>query len=740
MRWPALCLALVFAGTATGRAEGRPARVEEPAKTDPVDPTKVLDVSPTPAGTVALLPTSARRYAQARRLLARGKPAQALAALRGSQAQLIDDRESLLKGDALLALGNKDQAKEQYLHALSVAQIRSVAVGAARGLVDVLGQLGERDQQLLYLDALLAEKWIPRRSDLQYRRAEVLVALSREEEAANVCWRILLDHPSGAAAKKAQQLLERLKRKGIKTPVTSSSLELVRIKNLVSAGAFSEGERALDALAKKVPAMGTEVELERAELCRRRHQKSAEQEVLEHLLAKNTLSGGTETKVLARLGRIAMAKDDDKAAIDYFDRLRAKYPADRDAIEGQYLAGWIPYNAGNFEESTRRMLEFAEEHPRAERRTEALWFAGWAAYLDKRDGLARRSFQQILEDHPQSTLAPTAHYWLGRIQNRAGDTDKAREEYREVLKVAPLSYYGFWSMERLRELGEETVLTAPPPEPTPPSLAKLVEMLGVSRPVLIDRAVALHAAGLQNDALDELTACASYLRRGRDTKGRTMVADLLDRLGAHNLAFRVALLIAQDGAELVTGEPWAWRAWRHAYPRAFPDEVAYASKAHQVDDALILSIMRTESHFRPNVTSPVGARGLMQLMPATADRIGKRVKGGRSHSARFRDPRSNVWLGAWYLGTLMARYGNRIELAAGAYNAGPGAMDEWVKSYEGMPMDEFVERIPYRETRRYVRRVMETYLIYLRLSGQALPKLDTTVSKMSLTEAEGVSF
>lgn len=722
---------LILIGSAP--AQARPNQTDKTSAPASVDPARVLDVQTLPARSKKLIPASARRYAHAKRLLGQGKPAQALEALKGSKGDLLADREALLRGDALLALGSKKQAKQAYLRALEKAQIKSVSIGAARGLVNVLGQLDERDLQLLYLDALLAERGIPRRPSLVYQRAQVLDALGRRDEAASAYWRILLDFPKASVASHASRALERLKRKGVDIPATNARLELARIRNLVSSSAYRDAERAMEALANKVPALREEIELERAHMYRRRRLKGEERRVLEGLL-KGGLSGRTEAKVLARLGRLAMSRDEDDKAIAYFDRLREKYPADRETVEAQYLAGWIPYNAGNYDEATRRMLEFADEHPRSKRRTEALWFAGWSAYLAKKDGRARRSFEQLLEEHPESSLAPHARYWIGRIHHRNKALDRAKQEYREVLKLAPLSYYGFWSMERLAELGEETVLTPPPPVAPPARIRRVVEMLGSSRPILIDRAIALHAADMKNEALEELSASARYLRRGRDYRGRTMVADLLHRLGAHNLAFRVAILIAQDGGDLVSGEPYAWRAWRHAYPRAFETDVLSASKQHEVDDELILSIMRTESHFRPWVRSRVGARGLMQLMPNTAKRIGRIAKGGRSHAARYKNPRSNVWLGTWYLGNLLERYDANLGMAAGAYNAGPSAMDDWVKRFQGMPFDEFVERIPYRETRRYTRRVLETYMVYRLLKGEKPFKLANVVKAIDPPE------
>ena len=196
-----------------------------------------------------------------------------------------------------------------------------------------------------------------------------------------------------------------------------------------------------------------------------------------------------------------------------------------------------------------------------------------------------------MQDHPTSSLVPHARYWLGRIHHKHGDLVAAKNEYREVLRAKPLSYYGFWSMARLGELGEVTVLEAPPPDPKKASLPQAIALLGADRPINVDRAIALHRAGLDRETLEELTAVDDALRKVRNTRGRTMLADLLHTLGAHHLAFRIGMRITDDGGDLETGEPYAWRAWRHAYPRAFEEHVDTASKQHEVDEDLILSLI-----------------------------------------------------------------------------------------------------------------------------------------------------
>lgn len=702
------------------------------------DPAALIAYEHRTADRVTPLPGSARPFAEAKRQLARGEPKAALDALKGAPTGLLRDRVALLRGDALLALGKTKAAEKAYLEAIAQARVESVALLGARGLVDVYRQLDAPQRELDYVEALLSVRRISRRPSLMMRRAAVLRRLGRLEEAGQVAWRVLLDYPTARDAKEAEALLSRLAKRGVELPSSSARIELARIRNLIASRAWTRAEQAIEALEAANPKLSRALDMKRAELAKRQRRRAEETEILLKL-KKDGLTDDDGPAILYRLGHLALNLDDNPAALRYFDELEAKYPDSDEADRGAYLAGWIPYNDGDYEEATRRMLAFAAARPRSGKVTEALWWAGWSAYVGKDHGRARRAFEQLIEDHPTSGLVPHARYWIGRIRQQANEPELARAAYRAVLESAPMSYYGFWSAARLEELGETTVLSPPPPSPPPASLREVLARLGASRPTNIDRGILLFAAGLEDETREELTEAGRFLRKVRDTEGRTMVADMLRQLGAHHMAFRIAARITADGAELERGEPWSWRAWRHAYPLAFEDEVKAAAKAHDVDPHLVLSIMRTESHYRPGARSPVGARGLMQLMPRTARLIGRKADGGRRHAARYRHPESNVWLGAWYVARLLERFEGQLPAAIGSYNGGPRAMEGWLDELDGRPIDEFVERIPYRETRRYVRRVLETLMIYRRLYGGDLPKLVAHIRDVD-PEAGAVRF
>ncbi|MBI2376509.1 MAG: transglycosylase SLT domain-containing protein [Deltaproteobacteria bacterium] len=680
----------------------------------------------TSSGALPLAIPPAKAFATAHALLSRGDAAGALAALKKSEGLLLD-REALVRADAFMALGRKQEALQAYKDAYRLAQLASVRLAAARGLVSVLGQIGAPDAQLVVLDALLGRKrTVVNRAGLLLERALILEKLGQSERASDEAWRILLDFPGSKLAQQAEALMKRMAQKGVKPPATSARIELLRIQNLVRAGSLTAAQKALDELEKKAPELKKRIVLERAGVFREQKKPDEEEATLKKLYEAG-LEEVDGAQVLERLGQLLMNRNDNDGAVAMFDELAKRYPKSKRSADAQYLAAWLPYNSGNFKEAAGRFLRFAEQFKKWDRRPEALWFAGWSAFLGNDFALARRAFSQLLEEHPTSEMISWCRYWIGRIKELEGDKVGAKDKYKEVLRAAPLTYYGAWASMRLERLGERIEMIAPK-DTKRSTLEDALVLLGRDRPILVDRAIALFGAGLSNLAVEELDEASQQLARIRDHKSRVVVAEMLETLGAHYQAFRLATAITQDGADLLNGEPYAWRAWRLAYPQAFWNEVQTAAKTHGVDPYFILSIMRTESHFRPNVKSRVGARGLMQLMPDTARTIGKRAKGARAHAARYTQPASNIWLGAWYLRQLLDRYQNQPALAAGAYNAGPAVMDRWVALNEGKALDAFIESASYRETRRYMRRVMETYAVYRRLGSGPLPDLSYVVT------------
>ncbi len=214
----------------------------------------------------------------------------------------------------------------------------------------------------------------------------------------------------------------------------------------------------------------------------------------------------------------------------------------------------------------------------------------------------------------------------------------------------------------------------------------------------------------------------------RDAALSATAAELARHAGDYHRAFQLGLfrLGGLDGAADL------------AFPEAFRGEVREAAARFSVDPHFVWSIMRQESGFRPAVRSPAAAVGLMQILPVTARRIAPLLERPETDAERLADPRVNVTYGAWYLNALLQRFGGSVALAAAAYNGGPGAVARWMAepARKDLPLDEFVESIPYRETRHYVKKVVANLQTYRLVHGG--PPLELRESLPPLTE--GVDF
>src|SRR5262249_17380508 len=155
--------------------------------------------------------------------------------------------------------------------------------------------------------------------------------------------------------------------------------------------------------------------------------------------------------------------------------------------------------------------------------------------------------------------------------------------------------------------------------------------------------------------------------------------------------------------------------WTMLYPRAFWTEVLEQSTRLRLNPYLVLSMMRQESAFDPTAVSPADARGLMQLLPATAQEVASRVTADQVSMEQLHTPAVNIALGTRYLADLLTRYQGNVVLALAAYNAGPGHVTRWLAQWPTLPMEEWIEHIPFDETRAYVKLVLRNLAMYERL-------------------------
>ncbi len=160
-------------------------------------------------------------------------------------------------------------------------------------------------------------------------------------------------------------------------------------------------------------------------------------------------------------------------------------------------------------------------------------------------------------------------------------------------------------------------------------------------------------------------------------------------------------------------DPEANAGWRQNHPLAYGEMVWELCEVLDLDPMLIFALMRQESTYHPTIVSPAGAIGVMQIMPGTGSKVAALSGYFPYHPDGLTDPATNIYFGIWYLSRLNARYDGQFPLAVGSYNGGPHNIGRWLRSKQGIGLEEFVEEIPFNETRGYVKKVVRNYAMYL---------------------------
>lgn len=250
----------------------------------------------------------------------------------------------------------------------------------------------------------------------------------------------------------------------------------------------------------------------------------------------------------------------------------------------------------------------------------------------------------------------------------------------------------------------------------------------------LDRVRLLYAIGMNEETRWELQNLESLVRNSQDR--RTMMSEL-HRMGRWDRSSTLGELTF-GGARLRGGLDGARDLWEYAYPKAWPDYVITSAKAFSVPEDMVWSIMRAESQYRAEARSPVGAMGLMQIMPFTGERIAKDLLGrGAFQPADLQEPEINVKFGARYLQRLSEKFNGSLPLVAAGYNAGPHRVQNWLKGFGALRMDEFIEHIPFVETRNYVKKVSRNFQIYRLLYRDDKGSLNWLVKPVGVSPDNG---
>jgi soluble lytic murein transglycosylase len=387
-------------------------------------------------------------------------------------------------------------------------------------------------------------------------------------------------------------------------------------------------------------------------------------------------------------------------------------PSSHWAESALFLAGnyyWVQLDR---DRATNYYKRLEENFPTSPNATAAQWRVAWAMVL-KRQPEAAAALQDHLRRFPGSPYTPDALYWLGRLAEEAGTAPLARGYYAKLAARYPQNYFETQASARVRALGPgpseiADVLASIPGVAAIPKLDGPIPLDAVNRQA---RADALRTIGF--DASAELELRAGYASTG-EPRLLLEAAQSAAAAGHYGAAIvTVRILFPQLESQPFSEVPRD--VWRVAYALPFEASIRRWSAKAGVDPMLVAGLIRQESAFEPEARSGKSAIGLMQLIGPTARLLAKQEK-IRYSRAMLVNPDYNVRLGTAYVANLVKQFGG-AESALAAYNAGEDRVIAWTAGQSYRETAEFVDSIPFTETRQYVQIVTRNADIYRRIYG-----------------------
>ncbi len=425
--------------------------------------------------------------------------------------------------------------------------------------------------------------------------------------------------------------------------------------------------------------------------------------------------GDTAAEAMFHGARALSRADRDDEAIQWYAKVVASYPTTAYAKEAQFLIGWLEFNRGHYQAAIAPLEKSLANYPRSKFADDSLWFLGMSHYFLGEWEPAKVSLT-LLAKRPDALEGGKGQYWLARIEQRLGNQASATAAYTQTIRAHPFSWYAL--LARARLAAEKVDVT--PFGGAPGSLAdsrgpKLLATVDESLATddLIRRTDELTAAGLGPDSGDELARGEKAFLKRHASERAAAFALLLDRYRKAGNYNRPWLLAVSYSGNALDGAPTddARRWWENAYPRAYRDLVEKYEKLGDNPSGYLYSIMRKESGFNPHDLSYADAQGLLQMIPPTTQRVAKELKIPYDEG-RLYEPEYNIETASWYVGHLLAKFKTQIPLGAGSFNSGPRPVMKWVDQNGTREIDEFVELVPYTQTREYMKKVTENVARY----------------------------
>ncbi len=620
-------------------------------------------------------------------------------------------RAYFLGGDTVAAFSTAERLMESYPDSIWFADA-SVMIG------DYHAKMGNYEKALSVYDAFLSEN---KKSDnyptILFLKGKAMEESGKKNEALAIYKQVWVNYPASAAAADAFVGINRL---GTTEGLTLAELKK-RLDNLYAAGDYDgviAAAAQLPALLKTngaaLPAnVAREIEYLKAKAYFRSSRYESARALFEALIANRGAIPAAELLYWRARTYDRLEKDD--TAVGYYLDVFRTYPTDSLADDSLYLAARTLEEMKRYDEAIRYYETYLATYSRGEEVKSVLWYIGWLYYTKKDYARAGEYFDRMARNYRDKSDYPQYLYWKARTMEKTGRTPEAIDIFKTIRKNYITTYYSYQAERRLEALG--------------------IHVERVAKKETFDEGFWTKDFG-RYDAFTSDVRITSHLTRALELMTMNMDADaateielVVDRcVGDPDLLIEVARLLRYSG-DYYTPILMAARHfshffsgyqpgindvyWQMRYPEGYRKEVERFAKEFGIETSFVYSVIREESLFQPRVISWAGAVGLMQIMPATGKSIAAELGVADFAVDDLKDYRTNVRFGIYYLSGLMTDFDGEKVYALCGYNAGPGNARKWIKNRDPeTEMDEFIEAIPFSETRAYVKRILNTESIY----------------------------
>jgi len=416
------------------------------------------------------------------------------------------------------------------------------------------------------------------------------------------------------------------------------------------------------------------------------------------------------------LMELARNRNDLDAQTQIVMRMETDFPQSQWLAEALFSSGNMYLLRKEYAKAAEYYAYLGDHFPTNKNGSAAHWRAGWLNYRLGNYKEAARIFEEQMQKFPGTPETASALYWRGRLyETQDHDTRKAAANYRTIVRVYQHFFYAQMARQRLAALGShgtETVAAEELDQIKTPELPNLSESFPEDSPHLA-KAKLLANAGLNEYLAREIAA-------DPDSGSWSALAEA-QIYASYGEAYRAlrALKRALPGAASASIESIPLPYWRILFPEPYWTIIKAEAAKNNVDPYLVASLIRQESEFNPSVISYANAWGLMQMLPSVGRSLAKQEGMKNFQTFQLLDPETNIRLGTRYLKQTLDKFGGVPEYALAAYNAGDSRVLDWQAAGPYGGMDEFVESIPFTQTREYVQPILRNVEIYREIDASS---------------------